>query len=73
MLCVFIFYDKSNFFLELLYEVYQMENLNLDAFIKLLLKESNELKAIIVASIKTSKNKTIKKLRNSHFVNRTFK
>jgi hypothetical protein len=57
MLCVFIFYDKSNFFLELLYEVSQMENLNLDAFIKLLLKESNELKAIIVASIKTSKNK----------------
>ena len=44
MLCVFLYFmNKVFFFLELLYDVSQMENLNLDAFIKLLLKESNEV------------------------------
>jgi hypothetical protein len=38
-----------------------MDNLNLNASIELLLKESNELTAIIVASIKTSKNNNQKK------------
>jgi len=49
MLCICIFYDENNYFLEFLHEISQMENLNLNTTIELLLKQSNELTAIIVA------------------------
>ena len=51
--------DESNYFLELLYEVYKMETLNLNNSFEDLIKESNELTAIIVSAIKTTKNNKI--------------
>ena len=47
--------DESNFFLDLLFEVSKIENLNLNMTFLSLLKESEELLAITVASIKTTR------------------
>jgi len=52
--------DESNFFLDLLYEISKIENLKLNNEFHLLLKESEELLAITVASIKTTRNNSIK-------------
>lgn len=52
--------DESNFFLDLLYEISKIENLKLNNEFDLLLKESEELLAITVASIKTTRNNSIK-------------
>ncbi len=48
--------DESDYFLELLFEVCQMEKLNLEAIVQPLMKEAKELTAIIVAAIKTTKS-----------------
>lgn len=48
--------DESDYFLELLFEVCQMEKLNLEAVFQPLIKEAKELTAIIVAAIKTTKS-----------------
>ena len=48
--------DESHYFLELLLEVTNMENLNLSPTINPLIKEANEITAIIVASLKTVRN-----------------
>ncbi|MHA7128038.1 four helix bundle protein [Algoriphagus namhaensis] len=45
--------DESQFFLEVIYEI--NDNLELSPEIKRLIKESNELVAIVVASIKTAR------------------
>lgn len=47
--------DESNYFLDLLFEVSKLENLNMAQQFEPLLKESLELLAIIVASIKKTK------------------
>jgi four helix bundle protein len=47
--------DESNFFLEIILEITKMEKLNLNTEIEILLKESNELVAIVVSSIKTAR------------------
>jgi four helix bundle protein len=47
--------DESNFFLEIIHEITKLEKLNLNSEIEPLLKESNELVAIIVSSIKTAR------------------
>jgi len=47
--------DESNFFLEIILEITKMEKLDLNTEIEILLKESNELVAIIVSSIKTAR------------------
>ena len=47
--------DESNFFLEIILEITTMEKLNFNSEIEVLLKESNELLAIIVSSIKTAR------------------
>ncbi|GAA4052297.1 four helix bundle protein [Flavobacterium chungnamense] len=52
--------DESNFFLDLLYEISKIENLKLNNEFHLLLKESGELLAITIASIKTTRNNSIK-------------
>jgi hypothetical protein len=52
--------DESNFFLDLLYEISKIENLKLNNEFHLLLKESEELLALIVVSIKTTRNNSIK-------------
>ena len=52
--------DESNYFLDLLYEVSKMESLNLNNFFDDLIKESNELTAIIVSAIKTTRNNSSK-------------
>ena len=49
--------DESNFFLELLFEIYDLKEELTKTEIMRLIKESNELVAIIVASINTTKNK----------------
>jgi|APLak6261698768_1056241.scaffolds.fasta_scaffold00378_8 four helix bundle protein len=48
--------DESDYFLELLFEVSQMERLNLESSFQPLLKEAKELTSIIVAAIKTTKS-----------------
>lgn len=48
--------DESDYFLELLFEVSQMETLNLESGFQPLLKEAKELTSIIVAAIKTKKS-----------------
>ena len=48
--------DESDYFLELLFEVSQMERLNLESSFQPLLKEAKELTSIIVAAIKTKKS-----------------
>ena len=52
--------DESHFFLELLLEVTKLEQLNLNAEIEKLIKEANELVAIVVSSIKTIRNNNSK-------------
>ena len=47
--------DESHFFLELLLDISTLENLNIQAEINPLVKEANEITAIIVASIKTAR------------------
>ena len=47
--------DESNYFLEILLEITTIEKLNLNSEIEVLLKESNELVAITVSSIKTAR------------------
>ncbi len=47
--------DESNYFLDLLFEVSKLENLNMKEEFETLLKESLELLAIIVASIKKTR------------------
>jgi hypothetical protein len=47
--------DESNFFLEILLEITIIEKLNLNPELEVLLKEANELVAIIVSSIKTAR------------------
>lgn len=49
--------DESQYFLELLSEVTSSENLTTKENLNLLLKEANEIIAIIVSSIKTAKQK----------------
>ncbi len=46
--------DESNFFLEILLEISQNQELKLE--MDILLKEGNEILAIVVASIKTARN-----------------
>ena len=46
--------DESNFFLEILLEINKSQDLKIE--IEKLLKEGNEILAIIVASIKTARN-----------------
>lgn len=46
--------DESNFFLEILLEINKNEDLKLE--METLLKEGNEILAIVVASIKTARN-----------------
>lgn len=48
--------DESDYFLELLNDVCIIESLNLEPVFEPLLKESKELTAIIVSSIKTTKS-----------------
>ena len=48
--------DESKFFLEILLEVTILDKLNLNSEIEMLIKESNELVAIFVSSIKTARN-----------------
>ena len=47
--------DESHFFLEILLQITIIEKLNLNHEIEILLKEANELVAIIVSSIKTAR------------------
>ena len=49
--------DESNFFLELLFEIYDLKNESVPSEIERLIKESNELVAIVVSSINTAKSK----------------
>jgi four helix bundle protein len=49
--------DESHYFLELLLEIVIIEKLQFENSIKQLLKESAELTAIIVASLKTTRNR----------------
>lgn len=51
--------DESSFFLEIILEINKSQELKLE--IEKLLKESNEIVAIVVASIKTAKNNLNKK------------
>lgn len=51
--------DESNFFLEILIEI--NKNSEIKNELQYLLKEGNEILAIIVASIKTARNNQIKK------------
>ena len=46
--------DESSFFLEIIFEINKSQELKFE--IEKLLKESNEILAIVVASIKTAKN-----------------
>ena len=50
--------DESHYFLELLLEVITIQKLGLKNELSILLKEANELTAIIVASLRTAKNKS---------------
>lgn len=47
--------DESHFFLELIQDITMRENSNLNSEIDLLLKEANEITAIIVSSLKTAR------------------
>lgn len=47
--------DESHYFLELLQDITVLEKIDLRAEIELLTKEANEIVAIIVSSIKTSR------------------
>ena len=49
--------DESHFFLELLFEIYDLKDDSVKIEINRLLKEANELVSIMVASINTAKNK----------------
>ena len=49
--------DESHFFLEILLDLYDLDDVNVKDEMKRLCKEANELVAIIVASINTAKNK----------------
>ncbi|WP_300978377.1 four helix bundle protein [Flavobacterium sp.] len=49
--------DESHFFLEILLDLYDLDDDNVKDEMKRLCKEANELVAIIVASINTAKNK----------------
>ena len=51
--------DESSFFLEIILEINKSQDLKFE--IEKLLKESNEILAIVVASIKTAKNNLNKK------------
>ncbi|WP_396186879.1 four helix bundle protein [Flavobacterium sp.] len=51
--------DESSFFLEIILEINQSQDLKFE--IEKLLKESNEILAIVVASIKTARNNLNKK------------
>ena len=51
--------DESHFFLELLFEIYDLKDDSVKIEINRLLKEANELVSIMVASINTAKNKLI--------------
>jgi four helix bundle protein len=51
--------DESNFFLEILLEINKNPELKIE--MEKLLKEGNEILAIVVASIKTARNNQIKK------------
>lgn len=48
--------DESHYFLELIFEIAKMEEIHPEKEFEPLLKEANELTAIIVASLKTAKN-----------------
>jgi four helix bundle protein len=48
--------DESHYFLELILEVITIEKLGLKNEFSMLLKEANELTAIIVTSLRTAKN-----------------
>jgi four helix bundle protein len=47
--------DESNFFLELIQDITMIEQIGLNSEIELLLKEANEITAIIVSSLKTAR------------------
>lgn len=53
--------DESNYFLEILFDIATLQNLNLSSEIELLMKEANEIVAIIVSSIKTARYNLNKK------------
>ena len=52
--------DESHYFLELLNEIMIEENIDLQAEIKILCAEANEIVAIVVASIKTVRERNSK-------------
>jgi four helix bundle protein len=56
--------DESQFFLELLYEVNKLNNLELNSELKRLIKESNELVAIFVTIINKKKENINNKKNN---------
>ena len=47
--------DESHFFLELIQDITLIEKIELNSEIELLLKEANEITAIIVSSLKTTR------------------
>jgi four helix bundle protein len=47
--------DESHFFLELIQDITMIEQIGLNSEIELLLKEANEITAIIVSSLKTAR------------------
>jgi four helix bundle protein len=47
--------DESHFFLELIQDITLIEQIELNSEIELLLKEANEITAIIVSSLKTAR------------------
>lgn len=47
--------DESHFFLELIQDITMIEQIGLNSEIEFLLKEANEITAIIVSSIKTAR------------------
>lgn len=50
--------DESHFFLELLYDVSSLQNLQLEKEFVPLTQEANEITAIIVSTLKTVRNKS---------------
>ncbi len=48
--------DESHFFLELIQDVTKLEKIDISIEIEPLIKEANEIVAIIVSSIKTTRN-----------------
>ena len=52
--------DESHFFLELIQDITMIEQIGLNSEIEFLLKEANEITAIIVSSLKTARINNLK-------------